>query len=88
MVCSMPNKALKRENLQLAVFTPFNILANSKFPLSGALGGTTLRFLLLTNFRFFNIGWVAILFRGFSPNRFVNIANHCRESSNNICVVR
>jgi hypothetical protein len=31
------NKALKRENLQLAVFTPFNILANNKFPLSGAL---------------------------------------------------
>jgi hypothetical protein len=31
------NKALKRENLQLAVFTQFNILANYKFPLSGAL---------------------------------------------------
>jgi len=34
----MSIKALKRENLQLAVFTPFNIiLANNKFPLSGAL---------------------------------------------------
>jgi len=31
------NKPLKRENLQFAVFTPFNILANYKFPLSGAL---------------------------------------------------
>jgi hypothetical protein len=34
---SKPNKALKRENLQLAVFTSFNILANYKFPLSEAL---------------------------------------------------
>jgi hypothetical protein len=31
------NKALKREDFQLAVFTLFNILANYKFPLSGAL---------------------------------------------------
>jgi hypothetical protein len=44
--------------------------------------------LLLTNFRVFNIGWMVILFRGFSPKRFVNVANHCRESSNNISVVR
>lgn len=28
MVLSIPNKALKQENLQLAVFTAFNILAN------------------------------------------------------------
>ena len=31
------NKALKQENLQLAVFTAFNILANYKFPLNEAL---------------------------------------------------
>ena len=61
------NKALKRENLQLAVFTPFNILANNKFPLSGALGGTTFRFLLLTNLCIFKVGLVVIQFRGFSP---------------------
>jgi len=35
------NKALKQENLQLAVFTAFNILANYKFPLNEALAGTT-----------------------------------------------
>ena len=33
------NKALKQENLQLAVFTAFNILANYKFPLNEALYG-------------------------------------------------
>jgi len=38
MVSSTPNKALKQENLQLAVFTAFNILANYKFPLNEALG--------------------------------------------------
>ncbi|MBA6251961.1 hypothetical protein [Colwellia sp. MB3u-55] len=32
-----PNKAIKQENLQLAVFTAFNILANYKFPLIEAL---------------------------------------------------
>jgi hypothetical protein len=32
------NKSLKQENLQLAVFTAFNILANYKFPLNEALG--------------------------------------------------
>ncbi len=32
-----PNKAFKQENLQLAVFTAFNILANYKFPLNEAL---------------------------------------------------
>jgi len=31
------NKSLKQENLQLAVFTAFNILANYKFPLNEAL---------------------------------------------------
>ena len=31
------NKSLKQENLQLAVFTAFNILANYKFPLIEAL---------------------------------------------------
>jgi len=36
-----PNKAIKQENLQLAVFTAFNILASYKFPLIEALGGTT-----------------------------------------------
>jgi hypothetical protein len=35
-----PNKALKQENLQLAVFTAFNILANYKFPLNEALKGS------------------------------------------------
>ncbi len=30
-------KSLKQENLQLAVFTAFNILANYKFPLNEAL---------------------------------------------------
>jgi len=34
----MPNKAIKQENLQLAVFTAFNILASYKFPLIEALG--------------------------------------------------
>jgi len=33
----MPNKAIKQENLQLAVFTAFNILASYKFPLIEAL---------------------------------------------------
>ena len=33
------NKSLKQENLQLAVFTAFNILANYKFPLNEALAG-------------------------------------------------
>ena len=33
----MSIKALKRENLQLAVFTPFNILANNIFPLKWVL---------------------------------------------------
>jgi tetratricopeptide (TPR) repeat protein len=45
-----PYKALKRVNLQLAVFTPFNILANYKFPLSGALyfqGGLALRHIII-----------------------------------------
>jgi hypothetical protein len=37
-IISKPYKALKRENLKLAVFTPFNTLANYKFTLSGALG--------------------------------------------------
>ena len=83
-----PNKALKQENLQLAVFTAFNILANYKFPLNEALGGTTFRFLSLTNLCVYILSLVVILFRGFSPKRFVNVANHCRESSNNICVVR
>jgi len=64
------------------------ILANNLSPLNRALGGTTFRFLFLTNFRFFNISLVVFQFRGFSPKRFVNVANHCRESSNNICVVR
>ena len=32
-----PNKAIKQENLQLAVFTAFNILASYKFPLIEAL---------------------------------------------------
>ena len=64
------------------------ILANNFLPLNEALGGTTFRFLFLTNFRVFNFGLVVILFRGFSPKRFVIVANHCRESSNNICVVR
>jgi len=36
-----PNKALKQENLQLAVFTAFNILANYKFPLNEALYSPT-----------------------------------------------
>jgi hypothetical protein len=31
------NKSLKQENLQLAFFTAFNILANYKFPLNEAL---------------------------------------------------
>jgi len=31
------NKSLKQENLQLAVFTAFNILASYKFPLNEAL---------------------------------------------------
>ncbi len=31
------NKAIKQENLQLAVFTAFNILANFKFPFIEAL---------------------------------------------------
>jgi len=31
------NKAIKQENLQLAVFTAFNILASYKFPLIEAL---------------------------------------------------
>jgi hypothetical protein len=35
------NKSLKQENLQLAVFTAFNILANYKFPLNEALYITT-----------------------------------------------
>jgi len=37
MVVSTANKAIKQENLQLAVFTAFNILASYKFPLIGAL---------------------------------------------------
>ena len=85
---STSNKSLKQENLQLAVFTAFNILANYKFPLNEALGGTTFRFLLLTNSSVFNISLVVVQFRGFSPIRFLNVANHCQESSNNICVVR
>jgi hypothetical protein len=32
------NKSIKQENLQLAVFTAFNILASYKFPLIEALG--------------------------------------------------
>jgi hypothetical protein len=32
-----PYKAIKQENLQLAVFTAFNILASYKFPLIEAL---------------------------------------------------
>ena len=35
-----PNKSLKQENIQLAVFTAFNILANYKFPLNEALAST------------------------------------------------
>jgi hypothetical protein len=62
-----PNKAIKQENLQLAVFTAFNILASYKFPLIEALGGTTFRFLLLTNLCIFKVGLVVIQFRGFSP---------------------
>jgi hypothetical protein len=31
------NKSIKQENLQLAVFTAFNILASYKFPLIEAL---------------------------------------------------
>ena len=39
--CSRPyNKAIKQENLQLAVFTAFNILASYKFPLIEALKST------------------------------------------------
>ena len=82
------NKLFKWDKLQLAGSAPLHILANYNLPLNRALGGTTFRFLLLTNSRFFNIGLVVVQFRGFSPNRFVNVANHCRESSNNICVVR
>jgi len=37
-VQSTPNKAIKQENLQLAVFTAFNILASYKFLLIEALG--------------------------------------------------
>lgn len=35
---SKTNKSIKQENLQLAVFTAFNILASYKFPLIEALG--------------------------------------------------
>jgi hypothetical protein len=36
----MPNKAIKQENLQLAVFRSSNIIANYNFPLIAALGWT------------------------------------------------
>jgi len=49
-VDSIPNKAIKQENLQLAVFTAFNILASYKFPLIEALCVIATSFLLLKVF--------------------------------------
>jgi hypothetical protein len=66
-------RVFKPDKLQLAVVRTSHILANCNLPLKTALGGTTFRFLLLTNSRILNISLVVILFRGFSPKRFVNV---------------